>query len=224
MAVFLGDLVLISLGVSCQTAFQLEDQKALLEEISGETAEYRNTPFDWLLCPPASAGAILDDDVFFPAEDAELALLETPYWRRHRVHYLHEPTILNDPSKVRAKFAHTAQTLRRARQAKRRVLLISNSQRNVADYDARISSEWYRFTPENMATLRDSVERFFGPSKLYAISERGRHDLAAQPWVFEVTPPAYKPWKAPLRGQPDQWAAIFKAILPTAAQDEFGTV
>lgn len=156
---------------------------------------------------------MLAEDLFFPPDQAELEVRVTPCWTRHNVHYLHEPGIMGGNGVVRSKFDHTSTTLRRVRQAKRRVFIASNTQRNLPDMDGRINDGWYRFTDANVDRMRGAIEDYFGPSVLHIVTQPDRHTVSGAPeWLHEIDndPPGEK---VTLRGYAPAWRPVIEAAL-----------
>ena len=207
MAIFGNETVIVSLGVSCQTAMQLEvHETEIMRRLGG--GERHATPLDWVLAPVASTAAMLDEWRFLPGDD-DFEMVPAPYWPAMRTLLLHESGWLDDRARCRARGEHKARTLRSVADKQRKVFIVSNTQNNLTLFDNRLGVGWYRFSGADIATLRRSLERRFGLVELYVVSYADRHEVVeGADVVFNLTPDA-----TPVRGDGEQWGRVLKSIV-----------
>ena len=135
----------ISLGVSCQSAHQIQSHAKLIAKLSGDPgATISGFPFDNLICPPQSAIRMLQADRFHPEAMDDLEVGEGAYWPRMDAHFWHEfrpkrSAIFRrktmDPltsfQNLMQKYQHTGKKFRALSGLPRVVFVISNSQNNL---------------------------------------------------------------------------------------------
>ena len=219
MALFCADLALVSLGMSCQGAIQLQVHRSLVAELVGSGATIKRTPFDWLICPPSSAVKMIASDRYYPERISELECRPglPPRWPAvGDCYFWHEPkTVASDPDSFLAKFAHTSQTLRGVAGFARRIFFVANTQDNLADEVQAVAPIPYTFTDEVIDRLATAVsQRFDAP--LYAVSAPGRHALTTPAnldrlFLMDVT--------QGIRGSDSDWSAVFRQMLLRSLSD-----
>ncbi|CDO86030.1 hypothetical protein BN973_00368 [Mycobacterium triplex] len=217
MALLCADVALVSLGMSCQGAIQLQVHRALVAHILGSAAVLKRTPFDWLVCPPLSAARMIAGDRYYPEHIGELECLpgSPPRWpAMGDCYFWHEPrTVVSSPDSFLAKFAHTSRTLRGVTGFTRRIFFVANTQDNLADEVQAVAPIPYTFTDEAIDRLAAAVtQRFDAP--LYVVSAPGRHQLTTPAnrdrlLLMDITPG--------LRGSDSDWSAVFRTMLLRSA-------
>lgn len=80
-------LNLVSIGMSCQTRFQLSHFSSLYPD---RNITAKSGPFDWLICPPSSIVALLDKDIPIPTQNDLIVQKDKAYWPEFDVYYWHE--------------------------------------------------------------------------------------------------------------------------------------
>jgi hypothetical protein len=213
MALLCADVARVSLGMSCQGAIQLHVHQALVADIVGSAAIVKTTPFDWLICPPATAAKMICGDRYYPecTAESECRPGSPPRWpAMGDCYFWREPkTVISRPDSFFAKFAHTSQTLRSVAQFTRRIFFVANTQDNLADEVQATALIPYAFTDEAIDRLAGAVaERF--DAALYVVSAPTRHQLTTPAnldrlLLMDITPG--------IRGSDSDWAAVFRRML-----------
>jgi hypothetical protein len=179
MALFCADVALVSLGISCQGAIQLQVHRSLIADIVGEEAVVRRTPFDWMIRPPTSTAKMIADHRYYPQRISELECLPglPPRWPAvGDCYFWHEPeTIASSPDSFLAKFAHTSQTLRKVSEFARRIFFVANTRDNLAE-EVQGAPIPYTFTEEAIDGVASVVSQCFD-APLYVVSAPARHEL-----------------------------------------------
>lgn len=186
-------LAVVSIGSSCQTAYQVRHHADLLSRLSGDELKPRRLPFDWVICGPSKAAAWIDSGSPFPTDADDLAPYEHEgvfHWRKRSVFFWHDfrneqklvdlpGTFLSTQTKYRALW----DAFRRLSQMDRVVAVISNVQNNlpkVLGDDFR--SDRFSFTADDIGQVKASLDRLLGrPCELLGVTyrERSEADLAA---------------------------------------------
>jgi glycosyltransferase involved in cell wall biosynthesis len=130
--------LIVSTGISCQTANQLHDQAELLSELLGDKLGQASLPLDWMIVPVTSASRIVQSGVFHPNSIDEIEMRKRPYWKSQNAFYWHHfkhpelgysiPDAYEDTV---SKFTHMGRKLRRWSNKKRIVVVGSNTQNNI---------------------------------------------------------------------------------------------
>jgi hypothetical protein len=216
MALFCADVALVSLGMSCQGAIQLQVHRSLVADIVGSDAIIKQTPFDWLICPPASAAKMIEGDRYYPEHVSELECHpgSPPRWPAvGDCYFWHEPKPeAYKAESFLAKFAHTSQTLNGVTNFARRIFFVANTQDNLADEVQAIAAVPYTFTDEAIDRLAAAVSRRFG-APLYVVSAPTRHELRTganldRLFLMDVSPG--------IQGSDSDWSAVFRGMLQRA--------
>lgn len=229
----LGEKVaVVSLGMSCQSAHQIERHARLIASLCGDpTMKISRYPFDNVICPPVSASQLLDADRFHPVSIGEVEVSGDGggHWRDMGVHYWHEMRPVRtgilrrkrlDPERAfRAmtdKYAHMASKFRQLPDVERLIFVISNSQNNL-DMVARVTGNLnFVLEPAAIDRLADRADAYLGRRCEYVVAtyggraagRSGRHNVA----TYELSPDGSE-WE----GDPLQWAALFRQALPPKA-------
>jgi hypothetical protein len=213
MALFCADVALVSLGMSCQGAIQLQVHKSLVADIVGSEAVVKQTPFDWLICPPASAAKMIAADRYYPEHVSELECQpgSPPRWPAvGDCYFWHEPkTVASSAESFLAKFAHTSRTLNAVTNFPRRIFFVANTQDNLADEVQAVAAVPYTFTDEAIDLLAAAVSRRFD-APLYVVSAPARHELSTPAnldrlFLMDVSPG--------IQGSDSEWSAAFRGML-----------
>ena len=219
MALFCADVALVSLGMSCQGAFQLEVHRSLIGDILGSAAVIERTPFDWLICPPMSAANMIATERYYPETISELERIPglPPRWPAvGDCYFWHESeSIASTPDQFLIKFAHTSQTLKGVTNFAHPIFFVANTQDNLADEVQAVAPIPYEFTDESIGRLASVVsQRFNAP--LYVVSAPERHTLSAPANLERLFPMDISPG---IWGSNSDWAAVFRAMLHRALSD-----
>ncbi len=180
---------IVPMGISCQTAFQIEKQKAAIEDLVGERLVERATPFDWRIVGLDNVAGMVERGEFYPppavldmagqaqrpagrAEaGAELPAHKSrprPYWRSERCWFWHER--LTDFEAFTEKQAHLVENLALVRGVERRIFFVSNIQANLRTIRRDAGGFRVRIERKDVIRLADVLDRRFGPSALHMVA------------------------------------------------------
>lgn len=221
MSVFGKRTAVVSLGVSCQTAWQIKKQAGLLSELAGEPLEAAAGPFDWLIMPPAGFSSWMAAGARFPASPDEIVVHPNFHWPRHNLHFWHEFTTDGAVAlhatfdRTRAKFDHLLGKLAAIRACERRVFFVSNTQPNL-DEVRRVSPALdFTFTRPVMTGLLGAVRaRFGGGSEVHFVTRADRLDLRGDAAGFDVH--VLEAASPDVLGCDAEWRAVFSSALDPA--------
>lgn len=185
-------MAVVSVGSSCQTAYQVRNHVELLSLLCEDELRTRRLPFDWVICSPERSAAWLESGQPFPNSADDLA----PYthegvfeWNARGVFFWHdfrnaqklvdlEGTFDFTETKYRALW----ESFRRLGDIDRVVVVVSNIQNNLTKVlDGDFARDGFSFTLEGICRLKTAIERFLGRTcELIAVtyddrSEAGLH-------------------------------------------------
>jgi hypothetical protein len=204
-------VAIVSLGMSCQSAHQINTQIPLLSRLVGEPLEQRRLPFDWLICPVQSTVDCLRDWKFFPSSPEELTDRHRPYWQKRNIYYWHDENVTTRVWNVRQKYEHSARTLAKVREMRRRIFILSNSQNSLSRVSAATGTIQVKIDIEEIREAERAVNEIFGNSEVYTVTYDNRLELRGSPAhdrIFKI-PPDQTRWK----GSEADWAAVFQQIF-----------
>ncbi|SLN60213.1 hypothetical protein [Pseudooctadecabacter jejudonensis] len=132
MALVYDTFNIVSVGMSCQAAFQIEKGQKFLDRNVGEKGRIKRTPFDWLIAPPRALAKVLDTNRFFPDSPDALTHVrgKVYYWDDMRLWFFHTPNLIERFDEFRSKFDHLAENFA-ALARKPTIGVWSNTQRNL---------------------------------------------------------------------------------------------
>jgi hypothetical protein len=177
MALIYPNLAIVSVGMSCQTAHQIRQQKPFFDQLLGAEGVKHATPFDWLICPIPAALRLLDKASFYPKTRTELEKKHGRiWWPETGALYWHEP---NDFDLVRSKFNRLEQTWRAL--ARRPVLAIwSNSQSNLDTSTQAFGLDTVA-RQSDLAQLETALGNWFPSLAFCSVVAKARIDAADPP-------------------------------------------
>ena len=178
----------ISLGASCQTAWQITRNLALLTTLAGEPLQDSALPFDWLILPPAGLlSALKPGAARFPAGIADL--IPGPpqsngafLWPEHGFYFWHDFLPQNGANfdaifeNARQKYDYLWRKFDAMARKRRRIFIISNTQNNL-DWVSEICSGLdIVFSHRILARLRAALNALFpeGENRLLAVTYKSR--------------------------------------------------
>lgn len=228
MALLGKDLAVVSVGISCQTDFQITTHRGTIAKLAGlkpDALEERTTPFDAMYCPVKSAAEMIKHRRFYPTDVGELAGTKRPLWPAMGCHFWHEK--FDDPEKFLSKQAHLVDNWDRIRSAKRRIFIVSNTQNNIVRSLIERDRE-----PIECRLIWDDVFRLFGILARSFQAQIELHVVARLPAGVEqktTTTALVTRWEdgrpsiqlhglerdaSQWAGDLGQWGALFKRIIP----------
>lgn len=193
MALLNKSLALVSVGITCQAAFQMKHNQGLIEEIAGESFEAHATPFDWLLCDAPGVTGMIRDRTFYPRDLSELKVNGgKPYWPRYGVHFWHQKyggAKDRGGEKWLGRSQHCVENWNRIGQSARRVFILSNAAKANAER-ALADREMTKTTLElgDLRALLDALKQQFGEIELHVITA---DDLCGGPIGGDLGPAPY---------------------------------
>ncbi len=215
----IGDrTAVVSLGVSCQTAWQINRHVGLLSRLAGEALRRVSTPFDWLIMPPGAFVSWMEAGARFPASPDEIVVHPNFRWPRHNLHFWHEftqdgvPALHATFARTRAKFDHLLDRLAAIRTRERRLFFVSNTQGNLDEVERVSPTLDFAFTQDAMGRLERAVRTAFGQdSEVHFVARADRLDLAGNATGFNVH--VLEPGASDVFGSDADWEAVFRAAL-----------
>ena len=176
--IFDNDLAICGLGMSCQTALQLDEHRAYLEELVGRPATRCSTPFDWLVCGPSSIARMIAENRFFPQSPKGFTKSPYPRWDDLQVLYLHEKNVVTNFGTASSKWQHITENFALISKARRKVFILSNTQNNLLKMgEGRLEKGWSDLTDLSVMAVRQALVKRFGPVELYCVVYADRHSL-----------------------------------------------
>jgi hypothetical protein len=220
-------LAVVSLGMSCQSTYQIRlNVPAIAAATGDDRLAISGMPFDGIVCPPQSASRMLATDTFFPADNDELTISTGAFWKAYNVHFRHEYKLrkihileylrgrLNVARAHRdlvSRYSYLAGKFRNLRQVERLVFVMSNTQNDLVRYKAEVGTD-YVLTMGTIGALCDQCDDFFGRRCEYIFSthEDRTSGTCDRPGltVFKLTPDPSE-WK----GDDLQWKRVFEAYF-----------
>lgn len=169
-----GDRIgIISLGLSCQTSFQLRTTKDLISENWRRDLSYQSSFFNWLLCDSAGLARFIEDyagrglspgDIVRNASEIEpLQVRDYRIWLWHEKWT--EPVSDEDLCRITSKYDYLLRKFWGLRSLRRRHFIISNCQNNL---DAVINfRNLFRFNmaPDDARRIEGAIDYAFPRGK-----------------------------------------------------------
>jgi len=207
----------ISLGVSCQTAWQIKKQVELVSELVEEPLKPTTYPFDWLIIPPSSFVSWLQNGLKPPSSAGEIITHPNFYWPKHNLHFWHEFTIENRVAlletfqQTQDKFNYLIERFLSHRTAKRCIFFVSNTQSNLDVVKSVSPPMDFHFSRQLMATVVASVRKCFGPaSEVHFVTRYDGIGVDPDP-DFSIQRIAQD--TSEVLGDDAAWAEVFRATL-----------
>lgn len=168
MALLGKTLAVVSLGISCQTTFQLERAKARISAAHGEDLVELSMPFDWRIVGPVDVAGMLKDAEFYPEDQTELTGERRRYWKRRRCWFWHDKW--DDFGRFRAKQAHLVDNWRKIPETRRQVFIASNTQNNLPQKREEVGGFDVRVRLEDLFALQARLEVLFPAPELHFVT------------------------------------------------------
>ena len=183
----------------------------MLGDLLGGEAEAHTTPFDWLICPPRSAAAMLDAWRFAPARMEDLIVRGQWYWPEFDCWFWHDRPD-RDWDAFASRTAHLVESFARAADCSRQVFVLSNTQNNLTYVQERVG-DGFDFTLDDAGVdaLRAALERRFPRAELHIVTYADRRALDAprHGGVVIELPPDQSRW----RGADAAWGRALEMII-----------
>ena len=215
----------ISLGVSCQTSYQLHQNKELVSHLVGEPLEYESSFFNWLISDCRGIATFLRAFAGRGLAYGDIVRDDREEWRfeplqvaDHRIWLWHgKPcgeTSDEDLAMFTAKYHHLARKLWALRAKRRRIFVVSNCQNNLDDTLAR-HCHLFQFasSPAEISSIEAAVHAAFPSGEnrfIYAFYPDCTKDLAAS--LYHPMPRDGSAWE----GSCEAWGELLRTKLPAA--------
>lgn len=214
MALIYKNFAVLSVGLSCQVAHQLDSQKNFVDGLIGEKSVQSRTPFDWIVAPPNSVVSQLREDKYFPDTPAELthvAKNRIYYWERMKSWFFHADEAFDEFQFHADKFSHLSDVLH-SLVDKKIIAIWTNNQKNMQP-DVTTPPLDNLCRRGDLLALEAELRRFNPTTELIPVVCRSRIDAADPPLEHEFIPynneEAPKNWK----GDSQIWRDIFTLIF-----------
>ncbi len=208
MALLSPQLAIMSVGMSCQVAYQLREQAPAIAALAGVALEVHATPFDWIICGPAGVATMLADGVTLPRDPCELEARHKPYWPARCCWFWHVKGAITDHANGLARAIQCEGRLEMVHQAQRRIFFLANTQRNLVEQSKSFGGFSVPLCAGDVEGLASALQARFGAHELYVVTHAGKHDMGGRPGVFEFAPGGGQ-WQ----GDRKQWGRIFAAVI-----------
>lgn len=213
MALIFNDVAICGLGMSCQTAMQLDTHKGYLEQLIGQSAVRRTTPFHWLISSPLSIAQMVQEDCFFPERIGAFSKTPQPRWDEMQVLYYHEKNIGDSFSELRSKWRHIAENFSLIKTILRKIFILSNTQNNLLPAGSALNAGWSVVSNDTMATVRSALEARFGDVELHCVVYADRHELTAEAPIDGMH--VLEKDQSAVSGDALQWKQVLSGIIAT---------
>lgn len=163
---------IVSVGMSCQTAFQIYENLEFLAVLVGEPLEKHATPFDWTICAVRDVAGMIRDGETYPTEISELSGNRRPLWARRRCWFWHR--VFGTPEKFFGQARYERERWDEIGERPNRHFFVSNTQNNLLRPPFNKLGIDTTMTETVVIDLSVSIRaRFSGNSVLHAIT----HDI-----------------------------------------------
>lgn len=219
-------IAVVSLGMCCQSTFQIRHHADLITRLSGDpTAKISGMPFDGLICPPHAAVKMLREDRFHPQRVDELTLSEGAYWKEMDTYFWHEfrpgkktlfgrqkISLEQSYQSLTEKYKYMADKFRKLSNVRRLIFVICNTQNNLPFVAELTGTIDYVLTLDSVNDLAAQGDNFFGRRCEYLFvtyekwlrSSQSRENVS----VYRLSPD-----NSDWQGSPDQWSNVFRDAL-----------
>lgn len=174
MALFGRRTAVVPLGISCQTAYQLERAQCLIAELRDEIFQVETTPFDWRIVGPGDIADMLATNNPYPAIAAELVGTKRPYWPRRRCHFWHDPA--GNFAAFTEKQAHLWANWAKISRAERKIFILSNCQGNLPDKAIDPGGFDWRINAAEIVRLAVVLSGLFERPELHVVARKADFD------------------------------------------------
>lgn len=210
-------LAVIPLGVSCQTAHQVEEHQGLLERLGGCALVRARTPFEWRIVGPSDTALMIRENNPYPTSAAELSGDRNRYWARRRCWFWHDKW--DDFARFSSKQAHLWQNWSLIGGASRKVFVISDTQNNLKRVLAPHGCAPPVVDSTGMIDLARAIGEQFGTAELHLVTKatRERRGFLGERTTVDKRVTISRHWIAADRsswqGDGTAWGHVFDRII-----------
>lgn len=219
-------VAVVSLGMCCQSTFQIRHHADLIARLSGDpTAKISGMPFDGLICPPHAAIKMMQEDRFHPQRIDELTISEGAYWKEIGAHFWHEfrpktkkllgrgrINLEHSHRSLTEKYKYMADKFRKLANGRRLIFVICNTQNNLPLVAELTGTVDYVLTLDSIGDLAAHGDAFFGQRCEYVFvtykkwmrGGLGRENVSVYP---------LSPDNSDWQGDPAQWSDVFHKVI-----------
>jgi hypothetical protein len=218
MSVVSPKVAIVSLGMSCQTTWQIQSNARLLVELLriAEPVAQGGMPFDWLISPPAAVASMLAARRLFPERTEELQLNFAPWWPAHNVYYWHDFKLPEGGyelsagfQQATAKYQYLLNKFAGLAGVERRIFIIANTQNNLNQVARATGTINAGLAAADIIDLCAATDRFFAvPSEYIVVSYADRLDKAIDRKNVKTYHLATD--TSEWQGDIGQWASMFR--------------
>jgi len=219
---------LVSLGMSCQTTHQLRRLLNVKEEtdpspkLSTESHSSEPGPFDWLICPPASTTALLNNGIPDFTKNSIHLHNNRPYWADLDIYFWHNFLVTDQGKRSVDIHATFEQELKRWQHLRDRfaalnpsqtIFVISNTQNNLATEVFDDSEhDKYHFTNTGLDALTQSLAQFFSTQEckihLQIVTRKERSEELSNEKKVSYLPLDQNEWKGSKNSWNNWWQQL----------------
>lgn len=236
MSLLGDDVAIISLGLSCQAAHQIEVNAPLLRALTGDASLQPSAlPWDYLLTPVSGLVESLIAPGEFPARE-ELSRRGPapgkPWWRRRNILYWHAfassggyedlDDIDGAYAGAREKFEHMAAKLPALRQRDRVIAVVTTTQYNLGGILAWSSTGAPFISPTELTTIHDLARDQLN-AELLVVTCPDHHAGVAVPGVT-IVERRYDPANEDWTGCSEAWREALQAALASDCDRAAGAI
>ncbi|MAC79011.1 MAG: hypothetical protein CML66_13200 [Rhodobacteraceae bacterium] len=169
MALIYDDIAILSVGMSCQTAWRLYEAQGLIDGLVGTPGLRHGTPFDWTIARPVAVRRALELGRFRPDSPDDLRPRAGRfYWPETGIWYWHEHRAQAEFDSFAAKFDRLTATLEHLR-TKRVLALWSNGQADLVFPSRRFPSTAPTIGGADLVHLARALDAFFPNCRLFPV-------------------------------------------------------
>jgi hypothetical protein len=164
MSISSNKVAIVSIGISCQTAYQIRNHKEYIKELLNLPDICESTyPFDWVICPPENILCQIDSS-FFPQSPDELERRSgVVCWPSVGVYYwndFHSGDINANFEDIGSKFSHLNQKWGKLCEFDKVIFVLSNTQNNLPIVSPGVGGFNWKFKKSVIIEIREKIMNF----------------------------------------------------------------
>lgn len=180
-------VAIVSLGMACQSSWQIRKHIRLLRELTQDRSLRESSmPFDWLISQPDGASKLIRDQAFFPESPEEITRQGgRPWWGRYNTYFWHDFTRKRAPIPIsegfenaRQKYNHLWSKFQSIRNVERKIFVISNVQNNLDMVAETTGTVDFHFKATQLGNLMSAADAWTeaGSNEYLVVSYEDRID------------------------------------------------
>lgn len=222
MSIISSKVAIVSVGMSCQTSYQIRNNIDFIKEYLGLSDVCISAhPFDWLVCPPANAVDLIDSN-FFPGSSDELekrrsAGQDVVCWLPKGIYYWHDfnqpVDIATDFDRVKSKYEHLNRKWKILQNCERVIFVLSNTQNNLPQLSRGVGGFDWSFSSSSIKKVQERLTQLLPDSKVEGLvvtySDRSDTGIMDGAWPVYFLEKDESGWQ----GDIAQWRRVFHDYL-----------